>query len=253
MNLIDLNAGKVTNLPALTQERSGHASEFVDGSIIVAGGQSMVKNKKIFLNSIEKYVYILLSHLIRFAYFTISPFLSTVQRYDIKKGQWKICKPMIRERSLFSMIVAHGFVYAIGGYNGETISAVERYDASANIWMAVEPMNTPRMAATAAQLHGDIYVMGGSTKGNTCETATVEKFCKETEKWIFVAQLSLARDFLLATIYRDSLVVAGGYDENSQETDIVELYDEKHNKWCRVTPMAKKTSGGTLFASNYLT
>lgn len=151
------------------------------------------------------------------------------------------------------MVVAHGFVYVIGGYNGETIAAVERYDASANVWMTVESMNTARMAATAAALHGDIYVMGGSTKGNTCETATVEKFCKETEKWIFVAQLSLARDFLLATIYCESLVVAGGYDRYSKETDIVEVYEEKENKWCRMAAMAKKTSGGTLFAANHLT
>lgn len=83
--MVDLNTGKVTNLPALTQERSGHASEFVDGSIFVAGGQSMLKNKKIFLNSIEKYVSVLLSHSTNFGNFTISLFSSNLSKVRFQK------------------------------------------------------------------------------------------------------------------------------------------------------------------------
>lgn len=103
---------------------------------------------------------------------------------------------MISQRSLFSLIAAHGFIYAIGGNNGKSLSTVERYDASANLWIAVESMIKPRVAAAAAALNGNIFVMGGSTEINSCETASVEKFSGETEKWTLIAQLCLARDFL---------------------------------------------------------
>lgn len=71
---MDLNSNKIATLPALTQERSGHASVFFDGMIFVAGGQS--KQKTTFFDSIEKYVLFSWSHFISFFDFVIFLFYS---------------------------------------------------------------------------------------------------------------------------------------------------------------------------------
>lgn len=90
-------------------------------------------------------------------------------------------------RSLFSLVVANNFIYAIGGQNKETtLATVDRYDVKTNVWAAVRPMLYPRAAAAAVVFKNHIYVIGGTTQWNACETASVERFNLETETWTAV-------------------------------------------------------------------
>lgn len=80
-------------------------------------------------------------------------------------------------RSLLSIAVAHGFMYAIGGQiDNSPLASVEKYDAKKNVWLEVSPMFEPRSSAAVAVLNGDIVVIGGATKCNSAETASVERF-----------------------------------------------------------------------------
>lgn len=92
---------------------------------------------------------------------------------------------MLSGRSLFSLVVADGFIYAIGGNGADEIplASVERYDVRNNAWNAVRPMLTPRSAAAVALLNGDIVVIGGHT-ANNIDCDTVEKF--DGHKWTTV-------------------------------------------------------------------
>lgn len=90
-------------------------------------------------------------------------------------------------RSLFSLVVANNFIYAIGGQHKETtLATVDRYDVKTNVWAAVRPMLYPRAAAAAVVFKNHIYVIGGTTQWNACETASVERFNLETETWTAV-------------------------------------------------------------------
>lgn len=80
-------------------------------------------------------------------------------------------------RCLFSLAVAHGFLYAIGGQEEKTsLKSAERYDPDTDTWEEVCSMNVSRSSAAIAVHRNHIYVIGGATKYNSDETATVERF-----------------------------------------------------------------------------
>lgn len=69
---------------------------------------------------------------------------------------------------LFSVAVAHGFLYAIGGQGeDETLNAVERYDPHADTWEMVASMKIRRSSAAVAVHRNFIYIIGGATKKKT--------------------------------------------------------------------------------------
>lgn len=116
-------------------------------------------------------------------YLFIIPFY--LCRYDNRKKEWKFVAPMLNARCLFSLAVAHGFLYAIGGqFEKRSLELVERYDADANSWEAVSSLKTPRSAAAVAVHRNFIYVVGGATEINSMETATVERF--DGNSWVTV-------------------------------------------------------------------
>ena len=54
-----------------------------------------------------------------------------------------------------------GYVYVIGGYNGEVrISSVERYCSRSNRWMSVTSLSQPISRCQATSMSGFIYVAG---------------------------------------------------------------------------------------------
>lgn len=53
--MVNLREARITNLAAMLQERSGHASVFLKNCIYAAGGQTTTKKKTKIIDSIEKY------------------------------------------------------------------------------------------------------------------------------------------------------------------------------------------------------
>ncbi len=57
-------------------------------------------------------------------------YLSSVERCSVHDGKWLPCAPMTTTRYGFAAVALDGFIYCIGGYDGETwLSSVERYSA----------------------------------------------------------------------------------------------------------------------------
>lgn len=106
----------------------------------------------------------------------------------MESHQWEKCAPLLSGRSSFSLIAAHGYIYAIGGMgtDGIPLASVERYDFRKNSWAAVSPMLTSRVAAAVAILDGDIVVIGGHTAANK-DCDSVEKF--DGKKWSTVIKM----------------------------------------------------------------
>jgi hypothetical protein len=56
-------------------------------------------------------------------------YLCSVEKCRAEDGTWVTCAPMSTSRYGFSAVALHGFIYCIGGYDGETwLNSVERYD-----------------------------------------------------------------------------------------------------------------------------
>lgn len=94
---------------------------------------------------------------------------------------------MAKVRTLFSMVVAHGLIYAIGGEDEfACMKLVEYYDPKKNAWTNTTPMIKPRAGAGVAVFNNAIYAVGGSTMFKYGDTDTVERYDLETKQWSLV-------------------------------------------------------------------
>lgn len=109
-------------------------------------------------------------------------------RFDLNKRRWSAVKPMEAKRTLFSMVVAHGLIYAIGGEDEfKCMNSVEFYDSKKNVWQNATPMIQPRASAGVAVLNNAIFAVGGSTMFKYGDTNTVERFDLDTKQWSSVS------------------------------------------------------------------
>lgn len=68
---------------------------------------------------------------------------------------------MHSRRCYVSVVALNGFIYAMGGFNGEIrLNTVERYDPTTNQWTLIESMNYVRSDAHACVLNSKIYIVG---------------------------------------------------------------------------------------------
>ena len=88
-------------------------------------------------------------------------------------------------RCYVSTAVAHGCIYALGGYDGTVRqNSAERYDPVTNQWSLLEPMLEHRSDAGADSLHDVVYIAGGFNGTHTyClsiahTTCSVHTSCK---------------------------------------------------------------------------
>src|SRR5918996_1585673 len=65
----------------------------------------------------------------------------------------------------------------------------------------------------------------------TTATATAESF------WTAGALMPTARTEVTAAVLNNDIYVIGGFDESSQVTDIVEIYNVANNSWTRASSL----------------
>lgn len=71
---------------------------------------------------------------------------ASVDRYDPLRDEWRPVKPLSVPRNRLGVAAIDGFIYAIGGGNGNSChTSVERYDPKQDEWMSVMPLNFPRI------------------------------------------------------------------------------------------------------------
>ena len=84
-----------------------------------------------------------------------------------------------------------GKIYAIGGYNGITLSTVEVYDPATDTWAKTANMPTARVGPSTSAVNGYIYAIGGTSVVNDWSHAlsTVEAYDTGTGiQWIRVTE-----------------------------------------------------------------
>lgn len=72
---------------------------------------------------------------------------------------------MIEHRSSLGVCILDGFLYALGGYNGQTtLNSVEMFNPLTREWSMVTAMNTRRSMLGVASLNGRLYAVGKKLK-----------------------------------------------------------------------------------------
>lgn len=94
---------------------------------------------------------------------------STVERAPVnpdgRLGPWQVVNSMTTDRNGFSAVAAAGFVYALGGYNGQQLSSVERaavnLDGTLGSWQIVNNMTNATDTLAAVAANGYLYALEG--------------------------------------------------------------------------------------------
>lgn len=89
-------------------------------------------------------------------------------------------------RMFFGAVVLKGFIYAIGGHDGNTwLNSVERYDPKTNTWTTVAPMHHKRGSPGVTVYKGKILALGGSQI--YAQLNSVELYHAETNTWALLS------------------------------------------------------------------
>lgn len=86
-------------------------------------------------------------------------YLKSVEVYDPDRDEWTPGPSLATPRYCLAAAVAHGGIYALGGFSGEsesepgeplgTLATVERLDSADGAWRPAPSMTSPREAAAA--------------------------------------------------------------------------------------------------------
>ena len=121
-----------------------------------------------------------------------SKFPCSVECYDVDTDLWTLVSSLVERRSGAGAASLHGYIYAIGGYNGDAqLDSVERYDPVLDIWTAISPL-IHRRSALSATVHLDrLYVIGGYDGEGFLNT--LEEYVPEEDCWKLVSSMNLGR------------------------------------------------------------
>jgi N-acetylneuraminic acid mutarotase len=116
--------------------------------------------------------------------------------------------------------------------------------AAQETWTVTAPMSVARYRHTATLLpDGRVLVTGGvdtpiGSPNVATVLATAEIYSPISNTWIPAASMSTAREGHVATLLANGRVlVAGGFDANSNSLETAELYDPGADTWTTLAPM----------------
>lgn len=113
-------------------------------------------------------------------------------RYDPKENKWSKVSPMTTRRLGVAVAVLGGYLYAIGGSDGQSpLTTVERYDPRQNKWSQVSPMSTRRKHLGCAVFNNLIYAVGG--RDDCMELSSAERYNPHTNTWSPIVAMTSRR------------------------------------------------------------
>ncbi|KAI1709730.1 kelch motif domain-containing protein [Ditylenchus destructor] len=190
---------KRISLPNMSQARCAIGAVFLEAKIIIFGGYNR------------------------------GECLSSVEEYDISKGEWRMLPEMCSERGRFDSAVVNGKVYAIAGSNGNNdLRTCECYDPKIEKWAQIKSLPKPRSHNGCATIDGMIYCIGGSSGQVVLKDC--DRYDPQTDEWEPMAPMHTARFQSGCTSWRGMVVCCGGTDRWSC-LDTVEAYDPRTNTW----------------------
>jgi len=198
---------------------------------------------------------------------TVSTGTSSVERAlinaDGSLGSWQLTTSMTTPRNGLAAVAVGGYIYALGGHDGGSLSSVERAlinaDGSLGPWQLTTSMTTARHEFGAASSGGYIYAVGGA--GGTAGMSSVERAATNPDgssgTWQPVASMNSSRYALAGVVVGNYLYALGGrsYLENDLHSNRVERAEISPVSITSLSPAvipAEKTSTITLAGANFL-
>jgi N-acetylneuraminic acid mutarotase len=149
----------------------------------------------------------------------------------VSGDSWAARSSMHEARSDLGAAAVNGKIYAIGGYNDDSISATnEEYDPTTDKWTTKTPMPTPRYGFGITVYQNKIYCMGGKVDRHT-PSAVNEAYDPATDTWETVSQMPTPRSGVEANVVGGKIYLVGG------GSNATEVYDPETDHWSRKAQM----------------
>ncbi len=223
-----IDEGETGNVPSLWSPahdmptgRASHASAFVGGWALVAGG-------------------------------TVTNIgTDSVDAYDPEADSWKTTSPLTQPRYLAcSTLLPSGTWFMAGGllgsgYGAYAAGGAEAFDPATMTWNVLPAMNGKRYEhACAALPTGGVLASGGMTQaGPFVQTGSAEVF-DPLQGWTSTGSLSSTRvGHTATTLGNGTVLVAGGATEAGVTTASAELYDAKTSSFVPTGSLSEHRAG----------
>ena len=125
-------------------------------------------------------------------------------------------------------VVADGRVYAVGGWDGETVTdTLFIYDPETDQWEEGRRLPEKRAFSGAVAIQGNIYVIGGHDGQE--QRAEMWSYEPSTDTWVSAPQLPQPRAGLAAASEGNSIYVFGGGEDG--QSHLPERFDLLTQAW----------------------
>ena len=128
----------------------------------------------------------------------------------------------IKQPNEYAYFVAGGY-----GADGKPLSSAEVFDKTSNSWIPLKPMKTCRAQSSSVVYNGHVFVTGGTSDGENI-LSNMEKFSNNVNPLVppcwsyFPLNLPRALKGHYTVVYRDRMLVIGGYNEETKScSDII--------------------------------
>ncbi|XP_068166112.1 kelch-like protein 10 [Antennarius striatus] len=162
--------------------------------------------------------------------------------YDVRADCWlDITDHQEKPRGYHGTVFHDGFIYCIGGFDGEeSSSSVRKFDVNRSLWLEAAPMHNHRCFVSVALLDGYIYALGG--RDGTRRLNTAERYRPETNQWSLIAPMHDIRSDGGCAAFNNKIYICGGFDGHIYH-DSCEFYSPESNQWTAFTDMGDGRGG----------
>ncbi|XP_059153102.1 kelch-like protein 17 [Physella acuta] len=172
--------------------------------------------------------------------------------FDQSEASWQPRAKMHMSRSQFALVIVDGYIYAVGGQDGnEILMTMERYDPHTNTWTMVHSLPRPLRFMTGVSYKGKLYVFGGETKTDVSSGAL--RYDPQEDSWTELPPMKTPRVLAGSVVFRDKIYVIGGNSALSEKwkkeylpehcVTSVEIFDPSQEVWSEGPPLANALCG----------
>ncbi|XP_077284957.1 kelch-like protein 25 isoform X2 [Arctopsyche grandis] len=165
-------------------------------------------------------------------------FLSSVERWNSKTGDWKIIAPLLMAVSYHSATVIDDKIFVTGGIareHAKNTNKVQMYSVETNSWTYSAQM------IQSIAFKGKLYVAGGNTtiqKSFICFD-NVEHYDPNANVWTAFTKLPKLASGISLCCFQNKLLCMGGRDIDNYFSDVWE-YDETRKSWKASKSLSKE-------------
>ena len=151
-----------------------------------------------------------------------------------ESSPWRELAPMPTARTLHSVSVVDGRIYALAGSTTVSLSTgvLEVYDPATDAWSRRADLPVPTCGPAAAVVNGRIYLFGGLRSVYGMVTSATWEYDPAEDRWTAKAPMPTPRGFLSAEVVEGKVyLIGGGTAHGIVAYRVVELYDPATDSW----------------------